>query len=307
MKTKTSPRELEPLRKSLKACKRIIAFLIIIIAALLLKESWQWFTQHWSNLNLFNRGSKPPHYAKVKQIIEPLKYNGYYNLMRPDVKLTIDFENETWCLRNLHQFNAQGRIKLVQGCYGLCGELASYTYDEIRPLFDRNKYNIGFMRVAESGFFIKPTDSHIALCIIEKTLFGSKTYILDPSFRRYGPINEFSDYMFFEKMAQLTFVKFKNPDEVLTVGRFVPIIISRDHMAALMVDKNKDKFDQDNFVLALTSTKKHSFGGNYLLMLIKNEGETEIVENSYLGHMILGPKSYDAICDRLKQWFSEIK
>ena len=289
-------------RKRMRIFKTSTVLLLIVLSAIL------WYGMQWYCSVEF-KPSKikkiAPYYKEISKIIKPLRYSGIYDLMRPDVKIFIDFEKETWTLENIHSFDRKGNIILTEGRYGLCGELAAYTYEKIQLLFDR-KYVIEFVRAIESGYFISPRASHYVLMIHEPSFFSTATYVLDPSFRRYGPIEDFEDYLFFEKMITLPFMEEKNRSKIFTVGSGTPIIIKKGFLMMLVVEKNGDKFDRDNFVMAFTATHRHKYAGRYIYALRKNEGETEVLENKHTASLILGSKEYITLSERIKEFFLKI-
>jgi hypothetical protein len=89
---------------------------------------------------------KPPYFAEVSRIIKPLQYSGFQMFTAKDVYLSLDFEKGTWTLYNIHSFDEKGKFILQDGKYGTCGELAAYTYDKVKPLFD-DDYEIKFVTV----------------------------------------------------------------------------------------------------------------------------------------------------------------
>ncbi|MFA5157413.1 MAG: hypothetical protein WC532_08560 [Candidatus Omnitrophota bacterium] len=250
-------------------------------------------------------GSNAPYYAEIKEIIKPLRYSGFSSLMMPEVKITINFIARTWRLHNIHHFDDEGKVVLVEGRYGLCGDLAAYLYDKIKPLLG-NEYDIDFVRVAESGYFLDPRASHIALLITRQSLFGQAVYLLDPSFRRYGLESDFDEYLFFDKMRELPFVENKNRDEVFNIGAITPILIRKEYIVGLIVDEQNARFDKDNFIVAITATRRFKYTGRALLTIRRIDGRTEVMENTHLAGIILGRDIYAKLRERIMQLYSEL-
>ena len=246
-----------------------------------------------------------PHAGEINKIIKPLRYSGINNLLNNDVTITIDFNAGTWKFHNIHRFDKEGRILLTNGRDGLCGDLAAYAYSKIRPLMD-NKFEIEFLHVAESGFFLDPRASHIALIIRESALFSDKEYILDPSFQRYEPIDDFDDYQFFERTKMLPFLTEKNTDETFPIGTSTPLLITKDFLIGLMIDHQNGKIDKDNYILSLTATRRYKFAGRYILAFRKKRGEGEVLENKNLAFSLLGQETYEKIKEKLQTIRSQL-
>jgi len=114
-----------------------------------------------------------PYYEEVKKIIEPLRYSGFNALMMPDVKVSIDFTGKQWTLHNIHRFDKNGKVMLSDGRYGICGELAAYVYEKIRLIFPA-EYDIKFVSLSESGYFLHPRATHIALAITKHSFLVAR-------------------------------------------------------------------------------------------------------------------------------------
>ncbi|MEI6632026.1 MAG: hypothetical protein WCL25_05385 [bacterium] len=246
-----------------------------------------------------------PYYEEVKKVIEPLRYSGFNAFMMPDVKISIDFTEKKWSLHNIHRFDKDGKVMLSEGRYGVCGELAAYVYEKIRPIFPAGD-NIKFISLSESGYFLHPRASHIALVITKHSLLGGETYLLDPSFHKYGRISHFDEYAFFGEMNSLPFVQERDPDQSFQVGAITPIRIKKDFLVGLVVDEMNGKFDQDNFLLAITATRRFKYAGRYLLAFRRIAGQTEIFENKHLAYNILEQETYDKLRERMVQIYSQL-
>jgi len=239
-----------------------------------------------------------PHFKTVMAIVQPLRYSGLPMFLREDVRLTIDSNKQTWKISNLHRFNSKGNVVLEDNRYGLCGELAGYVYQNIKTLFD-NKYSITFLRVSESGYFLSPQSSHIVLLIRDKENPKNNTFILDPSFHRYGHIEDFDEYNFFGSSPSLDFITQKDPDGSFDIEHGMPILIHNDFLLSLMVEKAGDKFDINNFTIALAATQRYKFSGRYLFAIRKKDGKEEIYENKFLTEEILNSEEYAHLREKI--------
>lgn len=246
-----------------------------------------------------------PYYKEVKKIIDPLRYSGFDSLMLPDVSLTIDFGQKKWALRNIHRFDKDGRVALVEGRYGVCGELAAYVYDKIRPVFPK-QYDIKYISLSESGYFLHPRASHLGLIISRRSILGNEAYLLDPSFRNYGRINHFDEYVFFDESQELDFVRNHDPDQAFNIGSIAPMRIKKGFLVGLLVDETGGKFDRDNFLIAVTATKRFKYAGRYIIAFRRVAGQQEVFENKRLALNIITQENYDKLKGRVAQFYSQI-
>lgn len=246
-----------------------------------------------------------PQDEAIREIMAPLQYSGLRALERDEVTLSLNFQRRTWTLRNIHVFDPQGRVVLDEGKYGTCGQLAAYMYDRIKPLLGEN-YRITFLRAMQSGFFPTEKGAHYVLGISPKTArlgFSPQRYILDPSFQRYGAMSDFEDYIFLEDFSVLPFVEDHQSDLTQPVSGSVPIYIKDAYLIGFTVEDNNGLFDRDNFVVAVTMTKKHHYAGRYLFALRKNRGETEELENREMGRGFMKDSRYQSLKAKIIKLF----
>ncbi len=241
-----------------------------------------------------------PQYSQIMSIISPLQYSGLPTLLRNEVNLLINFTTQTWQLTNIHRFDKNGNLILEEGRYGLCGELASYTYTKIAPLLEP-QYAIKFHQVAESGFFLQPQSSHIILMIYDKT-DPTKTFLLDPSFARYGPLDSFDNYLFYGNRDNLEFIENQDKDITLPIDGGTPILIKNDRILLLSVETLDGKFDHKNFAIAITATRRFKYSGRYVLIIRKTEDNVDFFENTYLATKLFDQKTYQDLKNKIIFW-----
>lgn len=240
-----------------------------------------------------------PAYHQIMSLIEPLQYSGLQALLRDDVSLQVDFVTHTWSLRNIHRFDKDGNIILDEDRYGLCGELASFTYPKVRSLLGQ-QFDIEFVQVAESGFFLQPQSSHIALIIHDKRT--DLAFLLDPSFHRYGPLQDFDNYLFYDRQKQLGFAINRTKDVTFEVESGTPILIRNNRIIFLTVEEVDGKFNENNFAIALTATKRYHYAGRYVLLVRKKGGELEVLENLPLAEKIFPIETYKKLAQKILFW-----
>jgi hypothetical protein len=241
-----------------------------------------------------------PYYEKIMAVLDTLEYSGVADLMKPAVDLRIDFVGKVWTLTNIHEFGPQGNILLNHNRYGLCGELAAYTYQQIDP-FLKDRYEIFFLKAAESGFFLRPRSTHIVLMMVDRST--RERYFIDPSFRRYGREADFSDYLFSESADLPTHLKSLTKDISFPADGETPLLIRKDYLLCLGIESVGGKFDKNNFALALTANKRHAYSGRYVFTLRRQDGKSETFKNTDLLNQLLTPEEIRSLCGKITGWF----
>lgn len=244
-----------------------------------------------------------PFYKEVSNIISPLAYSGMKILLRPNAKLKIDFKQNAWRIVNYHQYDENNKIKLEEGRYGLCGQLASYIRDDISKIFGRN-YTIRLVQASQAGYFLLPQSSHYVLSAQSKV--DGKQYIIDPSFHRYGSVETFDDYFFFNSYDSIEPIEKGETDAVFRVSVATPLLIVNDYMIDLQVDRYENHFDKDNFVIAVSATKQYKYSGRRIFVLMMRNGQPAKFENKELGRRFFSPVEYDQLTNLVFSWFKEV-
>lgn len=278
-----------------------IVSLVLGAGVLVMLLYWGWWNYVTNPEGISGIERKAPYSEEIKKIIKPLRYSGFYTLLRPEVRISLDFDKKTWRLHNIHRFDKEGNVVLEKGKSGVCGDLAAYVYNKVKPIFG-DHYKISFVRAAESGYFLGPQSSHMILEIVKPSIFGQTEYILDPSFRRYGNKENYEEYLFYERAMRLSLEK----DEVFNISQLTPIVIKKEFLIGLVVDGSGDKFDKDNFTLAITATRRFKYAGRYILALRRRNGQEEMFENKNLRATLLSKGEYDQLRERLSYLFSNL-
>jgi hypothetical protein len=257
------------------------------------------------DINTFSLSRQTPYYNEVMKVIKPLRYNGLYRILDPEVYITLDFDKDEWTLHNIHHYDQNGDLILPRKRYGLCNELATYVYGQIKDLFDES-YDFEYIRAAESGFFLSPQSSHTIIRITKNHGKYKSFYLLDPSFKRYGPSIEFEDYIFIDSIPCKIAPKGLSTDETIPISHTSPLIIKKNILVSFLVESNNQVFNKNNFIFAITATKRHNYAGRFIIALRVNDGELEILQNDELGIQILGEKDYNILKTRIKKLFDDI-
>ena len=254
------------------------------------------------SLGIANTPSQPPFYDAIMKIMAPLEYSGVPVMANPRVTLTIDFNQRTWTLHHIHEYDDQGVIVLEQGRYGLCAELATYLYEKIKPLLDE-RYGVRFAMVAESGFFSTAQSNHIVLVLVDRT--DNQVYLIDPSFHKYARIQDLKDYQVINIQDSLSFVKDKSHDSSFGVNQAIPLYIKNDYLLSFSVTAVDGKFDKDNFILAVSATRRFKFTGRDIIFIGRRNKEFEDVQEKEILNQILTPQDINTLFDKLKSWIEK--
>lgn len=286
-----------------KILSLLLGILSIIMAVLTLRLYLQFQKQQESSIieNPSVPNKKIPMYNEIMSIIDPLQYSGLQALLRSDVSLQIDFTTRLWRLTNIHHFDQEGNIILDENRYGLCGELAAFVYPKIKSILGP-LYSIDFARVAESGFFLQPQSSHIALQIKNKAT--SEAFLIDPSFHRYSPLSACGNYLFYGYQDSLSFVTNQIKDLEFEVNTGIPIFIHKDMLLFLIVETSEGRFDEQNFVIAVAATRRYQYAGRYILLITRKEGKISVLENTNLIKQLFKKEVYEALYQKILLWAS---
>jgi len=258
-----------------------------------------------ANLAVSRIASLAPRHAEIQKIIEPLDYTFMPVLNRPGMRLEVDLERDLWYLRGIHLFDEKGQVRLEGGRSGLCGDLAAYTYQQVKPLLEKD-YQIRFVRAAESHFFPAPLNIHYVLSIIDRTN-PERIFILDPTFRRYGPLEDFEDYLFFEHLPVLQFMKTRNPDNVELVNRAIPVLIQEDVKLSLMIRAENGRFNEQNYGVAILATQRNTYMPRTAYRISMVEGKEEIQENPKSAEGLKHVAEYHQLKEIARSFFEQMR
>ena len=244
-----------------------------------------------------------PHLDTIKDIVAPLRFSFVPTLMRPEVRISVDFRNGTWRMHNIRKFDADGAFVLEQGRYGRCPELAYHVYQELIEGLKDN-FTIELWRTAESKFFPLMMGEHIVLRLTNTSFLAQNIYIVDPTYHKYGSLDDFDSYYF---VGPHHFIPFKNrnTDETLAVGAGSPILLATKFMISLAVVSADGVFDEENFGIGLYLSRPYKYRSRLMFQVRKKGGETQIGEVDRLTKAMKA-KEYYQLRDRTIQLFERI-
>lgn len=294
------------LRRTIRFHRIFLCFLVVFALAGSLVFAWfQYgdFLFPWQRVKI-QKGV--PYGPQVRDIIKDFRYTSRPVFMRPDVAIELDFENRKWKMRNIHQFDHEGKVLLEEGKYGICGDLAAYTYQKIKPLFGE-RYAIEYLQVSESSYFNSSAGTHIVLRIRDlQAPLGANVYILDPSFRKYGKPELFDDYLPVAAKKELQFVQDRDPNQTFEVGGGPPILMNRKVLLSLYVLEENGRFDRDNFRFALVAAERYEYVYDPIFTIIKSNGQVRIEEAHHEIAKLLLPGSYHSMRELLNRLFFQL-
>jgi hypothetical protein len=308
MSTAGSPRdqgELRRLEQRLSFYRLLSAGLFLAAAVAYGILAGRWIQDHALGLGLVQVDRRAPQARRVAELIKPLRYSIIPILSRDDVRIELDFPNKKWFLRNIHQFDPAGKIKLEEGRYGVCGHLAAYAHDQLKPLLGP-QYSVEFLQVAQSGFFPAYITEHFALEITDRSANPPEVFILDPSLKRYGPKSQFEDYLSIERLPNLDFMETQGTDQAFRLGAGVPIEITGRYLVVLSVSRQAGIFDPKNFVVSLVAFHRYHYLGRPLLFLRNVDGQKESLEYPDNIRRVLGDRKFGRLRAQLARRFNEL-
>jgi len=240
-----------------------------------------------------------PYEERINRLMHAVDYSALPTLIDPKVPLTIDFNNKTWTLGGVHQYDAKGNIILEQGRFGLCAELSTYFYQHLNDL-PAEQYEFRFASATEAGFFPTYESNHIVLLLYDKE--DQNIYLIDPSFHRYGKFRDFEEYKIYGVKESLDFMKDKKPDVTFRADQAMPLMIKQDLLLSFSVVSVDGKFDQDNFLFVITANRRHRTAGLNLLVMGKVNGRLESYESKEFLAEVLAADELSSLHRKITTW-----
>ncbi len=298
------------LRRKLARYRTAFLALAFALAAVLAPIALRFVHEQTLGWSLTRIDPKAPQASAIKKLVEPLRYSGIPIILRKDFSLSINVKEKTWTAHNIHRFSEDGSILLEQGRYGLCGDLATYLHDPVRALFD-DAYRVQLVRVSQAQFFPAPISAHYVLRIAQadkdKEEDPRGIYILDPSLKRYGPLADFEDYLFFDPKDRLEFARKRNPDETFHLGQGTPLVLRPNLQVGLVISADGRQFDAEHYRLILGVTRPYHYTARTLLLIRRRGARVEVIEQSSEGSRALGKQDYQQLRDRVLELFRGLR
>jgi len=247
--------------------------------------------------------SVPPLYDVIMKIMSPLEYSGVPVMVKPQVVLSVDFNNWKWTLRNIHEYDAQGGVILEQGRFGLCAELATFLFEKIKPLLG-GRYEVKFAMVAESGYFSVGQSNHIVLLLVDKS--DHQVYLIDPSFHKYARMKDLPEYHVLNIQDTLSFVKDRSRDVSFSVNQAIPLYIKNDVLLSFSVTSVDGRYDKDNFIFVISAMRRYKFAGRDIVVIGRRNKEFEDFEDRSMLNTLLTSDEIKILFDKLKSWIGRV-
>ena len=248
--------------------------------------------------------TKPPLYDEIMNIMQPLEYSGVQSMISPKVNLKVTFNRWAWTLENIHSYDEQGRIVLEEGKYGLCAELATYLFEQLRPLLTP-RYIVKFAMVTQADFFSSGQSNHIVLVLLDKA--DGQLYLIDPSFHKYGLAKNLKEYTILNVQDTLFFVKDRSSDYSFNVDQAVPLYIKGDYLLSFSVTAVDGRFDKDNFIFAITASQRYKFAGVDIVLIGKRKGVFEDYEDINFLQTLLTQQEIRILFTKIKIWIQQMQ
>ncbi len=224
-------------------------------------------------------------------------------MVKPQVDLALDFNQRTWTLRNIHEYDGQGGVILEQGRFGLCAELATFLFEKIKPLLS-GQYEVKFAMTTEPGFFATGQSNHIVLLLVDRS--DKQVYLIDPSFHKYARMKDLAEYHVLNIQDTLSFVKDQSHDVSFGVDQAIPLFIKKDVLLSFAVTSVDGKFDKDNFIFAISANRRYKFAGRDIVLIGRRNKEFEDFEDKALLNQLMTPDEIKILFDKLKSWIERV-
>lgn len=210
-----------------------------------------------------------PNGNAVWKFLSEIEYSSFDAFNDKQVRLAVDFENESWQIRNYFRFDERGKILLKENT-GACLELVIYAFQQLEKDLRRD-FAVQFAETVESSTFNNPYSRHWILILIRKST--GERYVLDPSFKRFGPIDYFDDYRIFRMYDKLPIELVQDGTNRLSAADGAPIFIKNGNLIGLMVRPINGAFDKDNFSLGIYAKKPFKYKGHHIYNIGVSNGE----------------------------------
>ncbi len=245
-----------------------------------------------------------PYSKEIRDIIDAVEYSGFQVFVKPEVSLDINFSKREWTLKNIHQFDAQGQFVLEQNRYGLCGELAAYVYQKLQPILDP-RYILQFAMATESGFFPTTQSNHIVLLMLDQQ--DKDAYLIDPSFHKYGKINDLKEYQIINVQEVLSFVKDKTTDASFMANQAMPLFIRNDLLLTFSVITVDETLDKDNYLFVIYASHRDKYPKADLLIMGKYKGRLQFYVDTEMLENLLNEGEANQLVNKFKGWIKQLE
>lgn len=261
---------------------------------------------HGSYENTPPINAKAPFVKEVKEFLAPLRYSGIEAFLRKNATIQLNFAENTWVFKNKWQFDENGMLLLDNGVYGVCGELATFTFQKLGTMFLEQGYEIKIVSVSESGFFPSMLHPSHFILKIQNPKQPGMVYYLDPSFKRYGLETDFENYLFFNEHDPQHFAQKAASDSSFDVGTGSPLLIQKNFAINFSVQRQNNAFELDNFSLGIYAVKKHHYYQKPLFWIFRSKGRTLIGEDREVALEILDDEVYERLRRRIIELYNRI-
>jgi hypothetical protein len=177
------------------------------------------------------------------------------------------------------------------------------VYQKTGPLLE-DKYTTELWLCAESKFFPFMIGDHVIVRITDNGLLADNVYVIDPTYGRYGRLDDFDDYIFVKPSNLGPFLNQKT-DDTLEVGVTTPVLLKKRHLISLGVVRVNNTFDSQNFGLALILSRPYRYISRAVAEVRKNKGETETGGFTKLPREI-ETKEFYVLRKRMIEFFEQI-
>ena len=239
----------------------------------------------------------------ILSAMRPLEYSALPILLDPDVTLQMDFSKKVWTVGNFRRYDEKGDLLLAGRRFGLCAELTVHVYQQIKPLVGE-RYLLQFVRAAEPGFFDSAQSNHIVLLLTDRAT--RETFMIDPSFQRYGRVSSFPGYVIYDTKDALPSFTKNDKDVTFSLDGALPLVIRAGRLLAFSVEPVHGELDRKNIILAISDRRPPRKAEGYVLAVRKERGQINVFQNEALLARLLTPEERAALLAKLLVWIDKL-
>ena len=250
------------------------------------------------------KNHKPiPQEKAVWKFFSEIEYSTFDVFNDKDVRLAVNFEKQIWLIKGYFKFDSNNNI-LLNDNSGACLELAIYAFVELEKDLGRY-YRVQFAETLESSTFNNANSRHWVLLLTLKS--NGEQFILDPSFKRFGRIDDFDDYRITNLYDRVPVEIVKDGHNRLSIADGAPIFIKKGNLIGLIVRPVNKKFDRNNFSLGIYAKKPFKFKGHFIYNIGLKDGAYFEMLNEENAKEFLTSEQLKSLKGLLKKLYKDIE
>ncbi|MFC1753359.1 hypothetical protein ACFL96_08205 [Thermoproteota archaeon] len=255
------------------------------------------------------KAEKLPHKKEVVAFLDSLTYSALDNLLKEDVRISVDTKNGSWTLHNIFSYDKDGEIVNFKTRSGACVELSRIAYKFAKGLFGKD-YRVTYLAAIESRFFPLDAGGGMTHYLIKITPFESgRALFIDPSYRAYDFLDNVKDYDIKDETSTIPVFDRGIRDVSLYVDTGYPLYLSQDstHIFSIAVKRVSGKLDQDNYAILISATEQYSGARiKNFLIVAKQDGKVDAFRDMDMIGSLIDAKTAKVFIERIVSLFENL-